>query len=212
MYEAVAEVEAPPRQATVHALDAEALTTVPGTSGDPLRALEVLPGVARSSDGEPILRGAAQHESAVFIDGTSVPFLYHFGGVRSVLHPRLVERVEVYPGNFSARYGRATGGIVEAFTRDPRSDGLHGEVELSLLDSSALIEGPLGSRLSFAGAARRSNIDLVFEQLVPDDTFDVVAAPVYWDYQGSLLLRPSDDARLRLSFVGSRDRTTLVFS
>ena len=212
VYEAVAEVEAPPRQATARTLDAQTSTTVPGTSGDPLRALELLPGVSRSSDGEPILRGAAQHESAVFIDGTSVPFLYHFGGVRSVLHPRLVERVEVYPGNYSVRYGRATGGIVEATTRDPRNDGLHAEAELSLLDSSALVEGPVGSRLSFVGAARRSNVDLVFEQLVPDDTFDVVVAPVYWDYQGALLFRPSEQARVRLSFVGSRDQTTLLFS
>ena len=212
VYEAVAEVQAPARQATARSLDAPALTTVPGTGSDPLRAIEVLPGVSRSSDGEPILRGAAQHESAVFMDGTSVPFLYHFGGVRSVVHPRLVERVDVYPGNFSARYGRATGGIVEATTRDGRSDALHGELELSLLDSSALVEGPVGSHLSFAAAARRSNIDLVFEQLVPDDSFDVVVAPVYWDYQGSLLFRPDDTARLRLSFVGSRDRTTLAFS
>jgi hypothetical protein len=212
VYEAVAEVKAPPRQATRRALDAKELTTVPGTSGDPLRAIDVLPGVSRSPDGEPILRGAAQHESAVFIDGTSVPFLFHFGGVRSVVHPRLIERVDVYPGNYSARYGRATGGIVEATMRDPRSDGLHGELELSFLDSSALIEGPIGGGFSFAGAARRSNIDLVFENFVPEDTFDVVVAPLYWDYQGALLYKPSHDARLRLSFVGSKDQTTLAFS
>jgi hypothetical protein len=212
VYEAVAEVKAPPRQATRRELDAEELTTVPGTSGDPLRAIDVLPGVSRSAEGDPILRGAAQHESAVFIDGTSVPFLFHFGGVRSVVHPRLVERVDVYPGNYSVRYGRATGGIVEATMRDPKRDALHGEVELSLLDSSALIEGPIGSQLSFAGAARRSNIDLVFDNFVPDDTFDVVVAPVYWDYQGEVLYTPSDDSRLRLSAVGSKDQTTLSFS
>jgi TonB-dependent receptor-like protein len=210
-YEAVAEVAAPPRQATQRSLDAGELTTVPGTAGDPLKAIEVLPGVGRSSEGDPILRGAAQHESAVFIDGTSVPFLYHFGNLRSVVHPRLVESVDVYPGNFSVRYGRATGGIVEAKMRDPRRDGLHGEVELSLLDSSALIEGPLGSKLSFEAAARRSNIDFVFENFVPDDTFDVVVAPVYWDYQGALVYTPSADARVRLSFIGSKDATTLSF-
>jgi outer membrane receptor protein involved in Fe transport len=211
VYEAVAEVKAPPRQATARQLDAEELTTVPGTSGDPLRAIDVLPGVSRSAEGDPILRGAAQHESAVFIDGTSVPFLYHFGGVRSVVHPRLVERVDVYPGNYSVRYGRATGGIVEATLRDPKNDGLHGEVELSLLDSSALIEGPIGGGLSFAGAARRSNIDFVFENFVPEDTFAVVVAPLYWDYQGELLYTPGHDSRLRLSFVGSKDQTTLAF-
>lgn len=212
VYEAVAEVEAPPRQATQRVLDARELTTVPGTSGDPLRAIDVLPGVARSPEGDPILRGAAQHESAVFIDGTSVPFLYHFGGVRSVIHPRLVERVDVYPGNFSARYGRATGGIVAAQMRDPRTDGLHGEVELSLLDSSALVEGPIASELSFAGAARRSNIDFFFENFVPDGTFDVAVAPLYWDYQGALLYTPSPSSRVRLSFIGSRDATTLSFA
>jgi hypothetical protein len=212
VYEAVAEVQAPPRQATQRELDAEQLTTVPGTSGDPLRAIDVLPGVSRSPEGDPILRGAAQHESAVFIDGTSVPYLYHFGGVRSVVHPRLIERVDVYPGNYSVRYGRATGGIVEATTRDPKRDGLHGEIELSLLDSSALIEGPVGSELSFAAAARRSNIDFVFENFVPDATFDVVVAPLYWDYQGQLLYTPGDDSRLRLSWVGGRDQTTLSFS
>jgi hypothetical protein len=211
VYEAVAEVKAPPRQATQRELDAEELTTVPGTSGDPLKAIDVLPGVARTSDGDPILRGAAQHESAVFIDGSSVPFLYHFGGVRSVIHPRLVETVDVYPGNFSVRYGRATGGIVEAHMRDPRSDRLHGEVELSLLDSSVLLEGPIAGGLSFEGAARRSNIDFIFDNFVPEDTFDVVVAPLYWDYQGALLYRPDESARVRLSFVGSRDQTTLAF-
>ena len=60
VYEAVAEVSAPPRQATQRELDARELTTVPGTSGDPLKAIEVLPGVARSTQGDPILRGAAQ--------------------------------------------------------------------------------------------------------------------------------------------------------
>jgi len=211
VYEAVAQVEAPPRQATARALEARELTSVPGTASDPLEAIDTLPGVSRSPEGDPILRGAAQHESAVFIDGMSVPFLYHFGGLRSVVHPRLVKRVDVYPGNFSTRYGRATGGIVEATMRDPRKDGVHGEVELSLLDSSALVEAPIGSRLSAAGAVRRSNIDFVFENFVPEDTFDVVVAPLYWDYQGALLYEASDDARLRLSFIGSRDATTLSF-
>ncbi len=211
IYEAVAEVEAPARQATERTLDAQELTRVPGTGGDPIRALEVLPGVSRSADGEPILRGAAQHESAVFIDGTAVPFLYHFGGLRSVVHPRLIERVDVYPGNFSVRYGRATGGIVEARLRDPRSDALHGEIELSLLDSSALLEGPLGDHFSIGGAVRRSNIDFVFDNFVPEDSFDVLVAPLYWDYQGSLLYRADSGARVRLSFLGSRDQTELLF-
>ena len=211
-YEAVAEVEAPARQSTRRVLDAEQLTRVPGTAGDPIKAVDILPGVSRTTEGEPILRGAAQHESAIFVDGTPVPFLYHFSGLRSVIHPRLIEQVELYPGNFSARYGRATGGVIEASLRDPRRDGWNGEVELSLLDSSVLIEGPLGERLGFFAAARRSNIDFVFDSVVPEGTFDVVVAPLYWDYQAALLYVSDTGSRVRLSFLGSRDQTTLLFA
>ena len=75
---------------------------------------------------------------------------HHFGGVRSVLHPRLVERVEVYPGNFSARYGRATGGIVEA-SADLGANGFQTfrHVLLPNLGSALLAGGMLAFALSF---------------------------------------------------------------
>lgn len=212
VYEAVAEVAPPPRQATERKLEAAELLQVPGTLGDPLRGVELLPGVARSPDGEPIVRGAAQHESAVFIDGSSVPYLYHFGGLRSVVHPRLIEQVELYPGNFSARYGRATGGVVEAALRDPRRDAPHLELELSLIDSSVLVEAPLGEAAGIALAARRSNIDVAFDAFVPERSFDAIVAPVYWDYQGILRLDLGSERRLRFSFLGSRDELELLFA
>ena len=60
-FEAVAEVKAPPREATKRTLPREQLTTVPGTRGDALRAIEIMPGVARAqfgtNPGPPSLRG-----------------------------------------------------------------------------------------------------------------------------------------------------------
>jgi TonB family protein len=213
-FEATAEVEAPPREVTKRTVREEELTRIPGTRGDALRAIEVLPGVARTGlgDGTPILRGAGSDESQAYLDGVPVPFLYHFGGLTSFFSSRLLSRVDVYPGNFSTRYGRVVGGAIDVRVRDPKKDRFHGMLDLGLLDTSVFAETPVGPDAGFAIAGRRSNIDLVYSKLVPKDAFSVVAAPVYYDYQGLYSQRIGRDHKLRLLAYGSRDSLELVFS
>ncbi len=216
MFEAVAEVEAPPRETTRRALEEKELTRIPGTRGDALRAVEVLPGIGRTgfadNDGPPIIRGALPYESMVTLDGAPVPLLYHFGGLTSFYNSHLLEEVELYPGNFSSRYGRISGGVVEAKTRDPRSDRFHGMLELSLIDDFVLLETPVNDSTQIALGARRSNIDFVFANLVPEDAYSVVAAPVYYDYQAMLVHRFGEEHKLKLQAYGSYDRLQLFFS
>jgi TonB family protein len=213
-FEATAEIEAPPREVTKRSIREEELTRIPGTRGDALRAIEVLPGVARTGIGEgtPILRGAGSDESQAYLDGVPVPFLYHFGGVTSFFSSRLLSRVDVYPGNFSTRFGRVAGGVIDVRVRDPKKDRFHGMLDLGLLDTSVFAETPVGSDAGFAVAGRRSNIDLVYSKLVPEDAFSVVAAPVYYDYQGLYSQRLGNHHKLRLLAYGSRDSLELVFS
>jgi hypothetical protein len=213
-YEGTAEVEAPPREAVKRSVKEEELTRIPGTRGDALKAIEVLPGVARTDVGDatPILRGANSEESQTFLDGMPVPFLYHFGGLTSFFHSRLLSRVDLYPGNFSPRFGRVVGGTIDVRTRDPRMDRFHGALDLSLIDTSFFAEAPLGENTGLAVAARRSNIDFVYSALVPKDAFSVVAAPVYYDYQAILNQKIGTRHQLRLLGYGSSDRVELVFS
>jgi TonB family protein len=213
-FEATAEVEAPPREVTKRSIHEEELTRIPGTRGDALRAIEVLPGVARTGIGEgtPILRGAGSDESQAYLDGVPVPFLYHFGGVTSFFSSRLLSRVDVYPGNFSTRFGRVVGGVIDVRVRDPKRDRFHGVLDVGLLDTSVFAETPVGPDAGFALAGRRSNIDLVYSKLVPEDAFSVVAAPVYYDYQGIYSQRLGNRHKLRFLAYGSRDSLELVFS
>jgi hypothetical protein len=207
------EVEAPPKEPTRRSVEQEQLVRIPGTRGDALKAIEIMPGVARTSgQSDPILRGSAWNESTTYLDGIAVPFLYHFGGLTSFMNSRLVERIDVYPSNYSTRYGRGVGGIVEVRARDPKSDALHGVLDLNLIDSSVLVEAPVGEKTSIAAAARRSNLDFFFENFVPKDAYAVMAAPVYWDYQGFVTHRFSDDHRLRLALYGGRDSVKLLFA
>ena len=210
---ASAHVDAVPREPTRRTLERAELTSIAGTRGDPLRGVELLPGVSRPAPngGLPILRGANPYDSQVFMAGVPVPFLYHVGGLTSFVHARVLESVELYPSNFSVRFGRKMGGVIEAKLRDPRTDGLHGVAEVSLLDSSLLVETPITSKLSILAAARRSNIDAVINSAAGDANIGVAAAPVYWDYQSVATYQLTDADRLRLVAYGSGDSLALVF-
>lgn len=211
---ASAVVEAPPREVIKRSITREQLTRIPGTRGDALRTVQLLPGVGRPPFGAGVIivRGSAPQDSETLLDSAPVPLLYHFGGITSVVNSRLLEQIDFYPGNFSVRYGRKTGGILDASTRDPATDGLHGVLDINVLDASILAEGPVSDKLAVAVAARRSYIDFFFENIVPDDAFDVVAAPVYFDYQAIATWKPSDRDKVRMVAYGSGDRFRLVFS
>ncbi len=209
---AVAVIDPPPREVVRRTIAREALTRIPGTRGDALRAIELLPGVARPpfGTGSLIIRGSAPGDSEALLEGVPIPLLYHFGGLTSVINSRLLERIDFFPGNFSSRYGRRTGGIVEVGTRDPlgiyEDRNVHGVLEFGVIDTSLLLEFPIGDHASQALAFRRSLIDVVFTKIVPEDTFNVVAAPVYYDYQAFTTWRPTDRDRFRLLVYGASDR------
>ncbi|HMA94004.1 MAG TPA: TonB-dependent receptor [Polyangiaceae bacterium] len=213
-YTAVAEIAAPPREVTRHTIDQQDLMKIPGTSGDALRAIEVMPGVGRTSinSGDPILRGAAWNESRSYIEGSTVPLLYHFGGVKSAFNSRLLTRVDLYPGNYGASFGRGTGGVVSAKIRDPMRDRFHALAEASVIDSMALIETPIGPDAAVAFAARRSNIGFFYDAFAPKSSFSVAAVPTYYDYQALGWVRLHPRHQLRVMAYGSRDSLHLVFA
>ncbi|MDO9057988.1 MAG: PhzF family phenazine biosynthesis protein, partial [Bradyrhizobium sp.] len=49
--------------------------------------------------------------------------------------------------------------LVELKSRTPKTDRYHGYLDVSLFETSALVEGPIAEHLSFYAAARRSYID-----------------------------------------------------
>jgi TonB family protein len=210
---ATATIEAPPREVTKRSLTGEELLRVAGTRGDPLKAIEYMPGVGRSPQAEfIIIRGSSPADSEVEFEGAPVYRLYHFGGLTSFVQPRLLDKIDLYPGNFSARFGRKMGGIIDVGVRDPKTDALHGMVDVNVVDSSFLFEGPLTKNWSFAVAAKRSYVDLFIDKLIPKDQAQITAAPVYWDYQAMLAYKPSSNDRFRAMVYGSYDDLKLILA
>ena len=162
-----------------HTLGHADVRDMPGAFGDAYRAIEALPGVVPIASGLPYfyVRGAPPGNVGYFFDGIPVPYLYHFAAGPSVLQPAFVDRVDLYPGAYPARYGRFAGAIV-AGEMAPPTYRLHGEASIRWIDSGAMVEAPFASgRGSAMVGGRFSYTAAVLSLLVPDVSVN------YWDYQ-----------------------------
>jgi len=170
------------REPIRHTLGHADVHDLPGAFGDPYRAIEALPGVVPIASGLPYfyVRGAPPGNVGYFFDGIPVPYLYHFAAGPGVLQPAFVDHVDLYPGAYPARYGRASGGFLAGEMTEP-GYRFHGEASVRLIDSGAMVEAPFASgRGSAMLGGRFSYTAAVLSLLVPDVSLN------YWDYQGRI--------------------------
>jgi hypothetical protein len=167
---------------------------IPGTFGDPFRAIEALPGVTPTVSGLPFfyVRGAPPGNVGYYLDGVRVPYLFHVFVGPSIVNPAMVERVDLHPGGYPAQFGRYAGAIVSAETTTPRDD-FHGEGNLRIFDVGALVESGFGDgRGTALVGGRYSYTGALFSLISPTLTLD------YRDYQARITwnLTPRDQISL----------------
>ncbi|MEM7159311.1 MAG: TonB-dependent receptor [Myxococcota bacterium] len=174
---------------TEHRLTKEEIATLPGSQGDPLRALQNLPGVTRPPLGLGVLviRGAAPGQSRVFMGGHAMPRAFHILSLASVFPADILDELQYVPSNFDAAFGNASAGIVVVEPRRGRRDGVHGFAEVDIGAASAMVEGPLGKG-SYIVAGQRGYVDIalatgaaVAERVTSEPSS--VLLPRYFDYQ-----------------------------
>ncbi len=189
-------------------LSGDELSRVPGAGGDPMKAIQALPGVATGDDSssEPAVRGARPSDNAYYVDFLPVGYLFHTGGFASVFNPNLIKRFSMASAAWSPEYGNVVGAVFDVQLRNPRTDRLGGQVDFSLLGANVLFEGPLSSEMSFFLAARRSWFDLVLKNGEDKDEGVSYTVPVYSDSQGRLLWTLNPRNRLRLDFNTASDK------
>ena len=175
---------------------------LPGAFGDPFRAIEILPGVTPIISGLPyfFVRGAPPGNVGYFLDGIRVPYLFHLGLGPSVVHPGMVEQVDLYPGGYPARYGRYAGAIVAGETTPPSYvRRLEGNVRL--IDTGVLLQAPgFDDRATFLVGARYSYAALLLSLLSQEVDLQ------YWDYQARVTYDLDEKNQLGVFSFGAFDR------
>lgn len=188
----------------------EEAATLPGSQGDPLRALQNLPGNARIPGGLGllVLRGASPGQSQVFLGEHPIPRAFHFPGLASVVQGGVLAGIDYVPGNFDSSRGNAVGGIVTMTPRVGRRDGIHGHAKLDITSVGALVEGPVGKG-SFLAAAQRGYLDAVLAA-IPDFNRNFLNKPSNFDYQAIFDHPVGPGATLTTRILGARDELRLT--
>jgi hypothetical protein len=160
--------------ATVRELDLADVRAVPGfVETDPVRAIEVLPGVVSTSDFSAAfhVRGGSQDQNLILLDGVPVFSPFHLGGLFSVFNADMIDRVELQSGGFAAEHGGRVSSVLEIET-NPGEGGFDVASGISLLATRAAAGGRLPgavadalghSSVRWRASARRSYFDVLLK-------------------------------------------------
>jgi len=212
-FDVVVEAQREKKEVSRTVIERAVIEKMPGAAGDPLAVVQNFAGVARAQagSGQIMIRGSGPYDTAYFVDGTSIPNVYHFGGLRTVMPAGMIDSLQFYPGNFSPYYSWVTGGIVDLDIKKLKPKRVGGYLDLNLFDGGFYLEVPLGPKASVAFSARRSWIDVVINAVLPSDVpVTGLTLPRYYDYQMLATYRPAPAHDLRLFVFGSDDRFQVI--
>lgn len=189
------------KEATTVTIKTEEARRVPGTGGEALRVVQNLPGVGRAAfgSGALVVWGAAPQDTRVYVDGVRIPQLYHTGGFRATVNSDLVRGIDLAPGGYGAEYGRGLGGLVTVDTRALRNDRFHGYLSADVIDSSGMLEVPVGKATRIAIAGRGSYLKETLGLFTSRDVSEFVPIPRFFDAQ--LKVEHDFDENETLTFV-----------
>jgi TonB family protein len=204
------------KEVSRHQITAQEIRKIPGLGGDAVKVVQALPGVARPAfgSGEVIVRGTPGWDSRYFLDGVTIPKLYHFGGLKSVYNSEALKSIDFYPGGFGTRYGGAVGGAIEIQGKKAAEDRLHLQLDVSTLDGFFFAEGPVNEKVSVMVQGRRSFIGEIISWYMKNnrDKFYMTMSPFYWDYIIRTDIKASKKNNLFVTLFGSRDSLTMLLT
>lgn len=185
----------------------EEIRRTPGGFEDVVRALSVIPGVAKQSGGrnDLVVRGGAPSENLYLVDGFVVPNINHFatqgatGGTNSYIDLDFIDKSTFSTGGFSVKYGDKLSSVLGVDLREGRTDRIGGKALISASQFGFNLEGPISSNDDFIFSVRRSYLDFLF------NAFGFSFVPQYYDMLFKYNYRINNSNKLSVLFVGTLD-------
>lgn len=194
---------------------------------DVFRALQLMPGVSAANESSSGLyvRGGTPDQTLVLYDGFTVYNVDHLYGFFSAFNYNALKSVQLYKGGFDAKYGGRLSGVVELTGKEGNRNRFNAGGDASFLSVNAFAEGPIGNKVTFMVAGRRSFkgplYQKLFDQFQTTTTTQQAPARVrrngnqlqtsqqvasyFYDLNGRVTFRPTERDQVTLSVYNGQD-------
>ncbi|BDC99987.1 TonB-dependent receptor [Persicobacter psychrovividus] len=140
---------------------------------DIFRSLQLLPGISGTNETSSGLyvRGGTPDQNLILLDHIPIFHVDHLYGFFSAFNTQALKDVQVYKGGFGVPYGGKMSSVVDITGKKGNAEYWQGNVNLSGLSASALLDGPINNGKGSALIAfRRSFQSSLFNNI--NDVYD----------------------------------------
>lgn len=178
-----------------------------GGEADPIKTLQLLPGVAKGVEGttDLFVRGGAADQNLILLDGAPVYNTGHLFGFLSVFNADILQDVTAINGAFPADVGGRLSSIMQVNTRSSFADKTKVQANVGLLASRVFIQQPIvKNKADVWVAARRTYIDKVVSALGE-------SLPYYfYDINTKIILKPTQHDHIEIGHYSGQDVLNFV--
>ena len=172
---------------------------------DPLRAVQSLPGVASNDDfrSQFSIRGAGFDRVGVYLDGILIHAPFHTiqgdpsGASLSIIQGELLESANVHTGPLPPMYADRTAGALDFRSREGDARRTRARATASASNAGASAEGPLGKRVTWLAAARKSYLQYIINRTSSETALGFS----FWDAQGKLAVAVTPRHQVSLTLI-----------
>jgi len=187
-------------------LSPKTLAQMPGFAGnlDIIRALQSVPGIQTYGDGSAnyYVRGGDSDQNLLLIDEAPIYNPSHLFGFYSALTPDAINDVQVYKGDFPARFGGRLSSVIDVKGREGNMKQFGFSGNVGPYASYLSVEGPIvKERASFFVSGRLSTLNWLNSLITGVKNFDFT----FYDINAKLNFKLNDNNRFFLTFYTGND-------
>lgn len=175
---------------------------------DPLKALQLLPGIRNAGEGNSGLyvRGGGPDQNLILLDDAVVYNPGHLFGFFSVFNGDAIKNVSLIKGGMPAQYGGRLSSVLDIAMKDGDMQNFHMEGGIGTVASRVSIEGPIKKdKASFMVSGRRTYIDILAQPFIKKSSSFYGSGYFFYDMNAKLNYILSKKDRLYVSGYFGRD-------
>ncbi|MEO8399660.1 MAG: TonB-dependent receptor, partial [Ignavibacteriaceae bacterium] len=180
---------------------------LPSLSGevDLFRTLQMLPGVKAANEisNGLYIRGGSPDQTLTLVDGVTVYNPSHLGNIASSFNSNALQNVRLIKGAFPAEYGGRLSSILDIKLRSGTKEREKGIIGFGLINSHAVLEGPLNENATYMISGRAMYYDFFQKNF---DNSTSIPRYNFHDFNTKLNYNISNNSIISISALYSKDK------